>query len=242
MNVPAPYLAQKKKMKIKELSSEERPREKLLAHGPAALSTIELLAIILRTGTRTDNVLDLSRKLISSTDGSITGLSQLTTAQLTAIPGIGPDKASGIAAALELGKRMFTESTGKSKTMIKDPRMVYRTMLPLMKGLQHEECWILYLNKAARLISKERMSSGGLSSTVLDIKMIIKRALDLHASALIIVHNHPSGSPLPGTEDLQRTKELKTAAEQFGLSLTDHVVICDDCFYSFADERAVNMI
>ena len=223
-------------MKIKELFRDERPRERLLKNGAKSLSNVELLAVLLHTGTREMNVLELARNLMESSEGEVGGLAAMSLDRLMHVNGMGPAKASTLAAAFELGRRCTQENKGARRKSIASPETVYRMMIPHMRHLDHEECWVIYLNRANHMICKEMMSSGGLESTVMDCKSIVRRALEKKASGVILTHNHPSGSPLPGTADINQTKMLKKALATCDISLLDHVVIAEDSYYSFADE------
>ena len=150
--------------------------------------------------------------------------------------GIGVDKAVTISAAFELGRR-FAAEKAQSPVQITSAGQIYGIMHPLLKGLDHEECWVFYLNRANRIIFKESLTTGGQSSTVMDSGIVIRKALEKKALGLILCHNHPSGSPIPGTADAKQTESLKKGAETFGISLLDHVIIGDNCYYSFADEE-----
>lgn len=226
-------------MKIKELYKDERPRERLLKNGAESLSNVELLAILLRTGTRKMNVIDLGRTLLDISGGKVGGIAAVSIDKLHHMEGIGPAKAATLAAAFELGKRCAEENTQGSRKNISSPMSVYRMMIPHMKTLDHEECWVLFLNRANHLIGKEMMSSGGLESTLIDCKTIIRKALEKKASGIILVHNHPSGNSLPGTADINQTRLLKKGLDTCDISLLDHVVIADNSYYSFADEEQV---
>lgn len=223
-------------MKIKELGTDERPMEKLLTKGAATLSNCELLGLILRSGTKSINAMDLGRLLLSGSEDSLTRLSSLSVEKLIQTPGIGQMKAATIVAAFELGRRFMSERHGE-KEAVTGPEQIFKVMIPLLKGLTHEEFWVVFLNRANYILGKEQLSSGGLSSTVIDNRMIVLRAMEKKASGLVIVHNHPSGNPKPGTADLKQTERLKKALEPLDLSLLDHIIICDDCYFSFADER-----
>ena len=228
-------------MKIKDLCMDERPREKMMEKGAGSLSNAELLAILLRTGTGERNAVDLARELLKGCDGRLNGISALSIDRLCENKGIGPGKAVTLAAAFELGRRCALEPIIDSKVSISSPKAVFRIMLPLLRNLDHEECWVLFLNRANYMISKERISSGGLDSTTLDSRTITRKALEKMASGLIIVHNHPSGSPIPGNADIQATRQLDMALKTCGISLIDHVVIAEDSYYSFADEETVSI-
>lgn len=223
-------------MKIKELCAEERPREKMLAKGADALSNAELLAILIGSGTRKENVLEVANRLLAGSEGRLSGIAGMNSERMRLVDGIGPNKYATIAAAFELGRRCCLEDPGIEKVPVTSGEMVYRLMLPRMKGLDHEECWIIYLNRANYIVGKEMLSLGGLNATVIDTKQIVKKALDKHASGMIMVHNHPSGNPRPGQNDVIRTRMLKKAADTFDISLLDHIIFCDDRFFSFADD------
>lgn len=226
-------------MKIKDLCEDERPREKMMERGAEALSNTELIAIILRTGTGKMNVIDVARELLKSAEGRLNCIAGMPLESLCRIDGIGPGKAVTIAAAFELGRRCAAEPVNPSRTTISSPKTVFRMMLPLLRGLDHEECWVLYLNRANYLISKERISSGGLDSTVLDCRTIARKSIEKKASGIILVHNHPSGSAVPGNADIQSTKQLDKALKTCDIALLDHIVIAEDSYYSFADEELV---
>ena len=223
-------------MKIKDLSLDDRPREKLLEKGPSALSNAELLAVLLRTGSGKFNVVETARLLLKSASDSLLSLSSMNYSELCRTCGVGPDKAAAVTAAFELGRRRERETSGTDKISITRPDMIYIMMLPLLRGLKHEECWVIFLNRANYVIGKERISYGGLDSTVIDVRHIVKKSLDLMASGIILVHNHPSGNPRPGVSDIRCTEMLKKAVDTFDISLVDHVIVSDDSYYSFSDE------
>ena len=224
-------------MKLKELNSDERPRERMIEKGASSLSNAELVAILLRTGTGRMNVVDVARELLKSAGNKLTAIMTMPQEKMCEIEGIGRSKAVTVAAAFELGRRCALESAVEHKDSITNPKAVYRIMIPELKSLDHEECWGLFLNRANYIIGREKLSSGGIDSTVIDTKTIARKALEKKATSMIIVHNHPSGNPTPGTSDIRETRRLKTALETLGISLTDHVIVSEDSFYSFADEQ-----
>lgn len=226
-------------MKLKEFCADDRPREKMLDKGASALSNAELLAIMLRTGTGELNVVDLARELLKKADGRINEVSSMTIEKLCAIKGIGPGKAVTISAAFELGRRAAAEQVIRNKRPVTAPSDVFRMMLPSLRGLDHEECWVLFLNRANYVIGKERMSVGGMESTIMDTKSILRRAIERKANGVILVHNHPSGNALPGQADIAQTRTLKSALSSCEIQLIDHVVVAEDSWYSFADEQLV---
>lgn len=226
-------------MRLKELCLDDRPREKMLEKGPGALSNAELLAIMIRTGTGKMNVVDVARTLLSSAEGRLNAIADMPMERLCSVSGIGRSKAVTIAAAFELGRRCSMELVVPDKVAVSSPKVVFRMMLPFLRGLDHEECWVMFLNRANYVLGKERMSVGGLESTVMDVKAILRRALERKASGVILVHNHPSGSAMPGQADIRQTAVLKKALQTCEIQLVDHVVVAEDSWYSFADERLV---
>ena len=224
-------------MKITEWTLAERPRERLAERGAESLGNAELLAILLRTGTREKNVVDIGHELLQMTEGSLTRLSVLDVRDLRAVGGIGPDKAVTLKAAFELGRRLVEEASSLENITITHPRMVYRLMIPRLKGLTHEECWVLYLNRANYVVHKERLSIGSTDATPVDQDTLLHHAIERRCRAVILIHNHPSGNPAPGKSDYQETGRLRGALGALGIDLMDHVIISDDRFYSFADEQ-----
>ena len=226
-------------MKIKELCAEERPREKMLARGVDALTNAELLAILLRTGTGGRNVVDVARELLKSCGERLGEMASLSVERLCQVHGIGPGKAVTIMAAFELGRRIASESGNEFALRLDSPSKVYKIMLPLMRDLDHEECWVLFLNKMNSLIAKEKVTFGGQDFTLFDKRVIIRRALEHKSASLILVHNHPSGNPYPSVEDINQTKDLHRALCSCGLQLLDHVIVAGASYYSFSDEQVV---
>lgn len=222
-------------MKLKELNIEERPRERLIAKGSSALGNAELLAILLRTGSGNKNVLEMSHELLAAA-GSLTELSAMSIDKMQAIGGIGRNKAATITAAFELGRRFAAEGSRSPCRAITNASQIFSIMFPVLKGIDHEECWILYLNRANHILYKEKVSIGGLSSTTIDTNSILRKAIEKKADGIILVHNHPSGNPQPGKADVVETERLKKAAETFSISMLDHVIISDSGYYSFADQ------
>lgn len=229
-------------MKIKDLCESERPREKLLAGGAGGLSNGELLAVLLRSGNRDSSAIDLAQQLLNAADGSLGNLFNMDSGRMCALPGIGEGKAATVLAALELGRRFMHEEAAARKTPIVTARRVFELMLPRMKGLRHEECWVLLLNDSCYLLKSLKLSSGGGRSTVIDARQVLRTALDHCASGIILVHNHPSGNPRPSEADKKQTAMLHKAAKACGLQLMDHVVVSDDCFFSFAEERVAGIV
>jgi len=220
---------------IKEWNEEERPREKMLLKGCNSLSSAELIAILIHSGSSDCTAVDTARDLLETSDNSLGNLSKMSCEQLTSIRGIGKAKAATLMAAVELGKRMAAERTGQPIT-INSSGSVARMMAPFLKDLDHEELWIIYLNKANKLIGKEMISRGGISSTIVDIRIIVKKCIEKMASSVILLHNHPSGSPRPGGMDYTQTKAVKEALSVVDIALADHIIIAGNKYFSFFDE------
>ena len=224
-------------MRIKELCADERPREKMFSRGAEALSNAELLAILIGSGTKKDNVLVVANKLLSAGGGRLSGIASMDSHEIMSMDGIGSGRYAAITAAFELGRRCCLEDPGLEKVPICDPAMVYKLMIPRMKGLDHEEFWVIFLTRANYVIQKEMISMGGLSATVVDPRTVVRKALEKRASGIVMVHNHPSGNPMPGKDDLEQTGAMRKAAGTFNISLLDHIIICDDRYFSFSNEK-----
>jgi len=223
-------------MRLKDWNAEERPREKLLARGAGALTNAELLAVFVGSGCGGRNAVDVAQELLSSAGGRLTELCRRSPRKLMAHKGIGEARAVAMAAALELGRRYLAEAAA-DRAVITGPGDVARMMAPLMKGLDHEECWVLYLNRANNVLDRERVTSGTADATLFDAKQILRSVIERQAKAVILVHNHPSGSPLPGEADIRATRQLQLALKTFDVYLFDHVIFSDGAYYSFQDER-----
>ncbi len=224
-------------MKLKDLCADERPREKMLSKGPAALSHAELLAVLLRSGTGEENVLDLARSLLSAAEGRLSVLSSFPLESFCAFKGIGPAKALTLQAALELGKRTLVELSTPEKRAVRDARDVYSLLIPVLSGLDHEECWAVFLNASGYLLGKELLTSGTLDRTMIDSRQVARRALEKRARSVILVHNHPSGNPAPGESDIRQTDIVRHALSTFDILLLDHVIVAEDSYYSFSEEK-----
>ena len=222
---------------IKKWAKEEMPRERFVSKGAESLSNAELLAIILRCGTREKNAIELAREILERSQDSLQQLRRFSLEEFSSIKGVGIGKALSIMAAFELSRRAETEVY--EGLQILSSSDAARVIAPLLRDLQHEECWVIYLNRANRVIAKERHSSGGVAATVMDAKLIVRRALAKLASGLIIIHNHPSGNRLPGSEDKQMTRRLSKAAEVCDLVLVDHLIVAGNTYYSFRDEGGI---
>lgn len=228
-------------MKIRDLCANERPREKMVERGASSLSNAELLAILLRTGTGKKNVLEVAQDLLKRADWRLDVLSAMSVDLLCETDGVGFGKAVSVAAAFELGRRWFSEQSDGIKHKIATPDDVFRMMYPLVRDLENEECWAIYLNNSNCCLGKERLSVGGVESTVLDTKILLRHACEKKASGVILVHNHPSGNAMPSVADINRTRSLRNALKACEMSLIDHVVVSSHNYYSFSDERLVDI-
>ncbi|PNW29308.1 RadC family protein [Formosa algae] len=221
---------------IKNWSQDDQPREKLLYKGQAALSDAELVAILIGSGNREESAVDLTKRILGSVDHNLRALGKLSIKQLMAFKGIGEAKAITIAAAMELGRRRGGEEAVK-QNKITSSASVFEIMQPILGELAHEEFWIIYLNNSNAILQKQQLSKGGITGTLVDVRLTLKMALELGATALILVHNHPSGTLKPSVADKQITQKLKTAASSLDIKVLDHVIITEHSYFSFADEN-----
>jgi len=226
-------------MIFKELSPEERPREKMKERGVGALSNAELLAVVLRSGTGGVSALELAQKLLSDAEGKLSALLGMSLERMCTHKGIGELKALSVVAALELGRRIGMEPTTPQNKPITKAEQAYRVMIPIMRNLDHEECWVLYLNRRNILSAKEMISSGDLESTIINDKFIIRKMIERKAESIILVHNHPSGDPTPSVADIHQTEKLRRSLSVVGFALLDHIIISSNRFFSFSEERTV---
>jgi len=223
-------------MTIKNWEDTDKPREKMMAQGKTALSNAELLAILLGSGSADESAVELSRRILASVNNSLTTLGKQSLQQLQAFKGIGQAKAITILAATEMGRRRAAE-TPELQPKIEVAHNVFALMQPLIGELPHEEFWVLYLNSTNRVIHKARLFSGGITHTTVDVRLLFKTALEQGAIALILVHNHPSGSTTPSKEDIELTQRVKTAGDMLDIKLLDHVIITEKEYLSLLDER-----
>jgi len=223
---------------IKNWSQDDQPREKLRDKGKLVLSDAELVAIIIGSGNREESAVDLAKRILASVDHNLNALGKLSLKQLIEFKGIGEAKAITIAAALELGRRRKLEDT-KQITKITSSRDVFQLMQPILGELPHEEFWILYLNNSNKVLKKNQLSKGGITGTLVDVRLVLKTALEVGAVSLILVHNHPSGTLNPSQADKDLTLKLKRAAEHLDMKVLDHLIITETNYFSFADENTL---
>lgn len=224
-----------KHLTIKSWAEDDRPREKLILKGRQALSDSELLAILLASGSREETAVQLAQRILQENKNSINELAKLQLNDLKKFKGVGEAKAVTIAAALEIGRRRTDESL-EEKIKISSSKHAYSILKSKLSDLPHEEFWVLYMNRSNSLIKKECISKGGISGTVVDIRLILKPAIECLASSIILAHNHPSGNLKASQEDINLTKKTKEAAKLMDISLQDHLIIGDQAYLSFADE------
>ena len=227
------------KLSVKDWSPEDQPREKLLSKGANALSNAELLAVILRSGTKCETVVELSQRILQSFGNDLNRLGKTSANHLISnFKGIGEAKAVGIIAALELGKRRKAEDIHNRKKIICSLD-IYNYFYPFLCDLPYEEFWALFLNQSNRIIDKYKISQGGISETVVDGKLIYKEAITRLTSFVVLCHNHPSGNQNPSPQDYSVTQRIRKGLEALEIHLVDHVILTDGNYYSFADEGRI---
>ena len=225
-------------LKITDWAAGDRPREKLIEKGTSSLSDAELLGILISSGTKDKSAVDLGRELLCMANNNLNNLAKLSVSDLRKIHGIGPARAVTIAAALELGRRRkFAEA--EDTVQIKASKDVADIFQPILSDLSHEEFWILYLNRSNKVISRMKLSQGGVSGTVTDVRIVMKKAVELLASGIILCHNHPSGNLNPSDADSKITQKIKEAGSLMDIQLLDHLIISDKDYYSFADNGLI---
>ncbi|RPG29138.1 JAB domain-containing protein [Flagellimonas sp.] len=220
---------------IKNWADDDRPREKLVQKGSFVLSDAELIAILIGSGSRNESAVELSKRILASVNHNLNELGNLSVNQLMRFKGIGEAKAVTIAAALEMGRRRRMEDTTKI-TKIKSSHDAFELLYPLIGELQHEEFWIVYLNNSNKVVHKAQLSKGGITGTLVDVRLVLKQALELGAVGIILAHNHPSGTLRPSTADKQITQKLKVASEALDIKILDHLILARHQYLSFADK------
>ena len=222
---------------IRSWAEDDRPREKLLLKGRAALSDAELIAILIGSGSADETAVGLSKRILSSLENKLSQLAKLSVRDLTQFKGIGEAKAISIIAALELGRRRKNTEPDK-RVKITDSQTAFEVVYSNLGDLNHEEFWVIFLNRANEVLGKENISKGGVSGTVVDPKVVFKQAVQFPASAIILAHNHPSGNLEPSSADHQLTKKLKEAGKALDIPVLDHLIIGERDYFSFVDESA----
>lgn len=223
---------------ITSWAEEDRPREKMLLKGRQALTDAELIAILIGSGTVGESAVTLAQRILASVESNLQDLGKRSLTDLQQFKGVGEAKAITIAAALELGRRRQLSDL-RERPRIASSRDAFNVIAPLITDLYHEEFWLLLLNRNHEVIASKQLSTGGSSGTVVDIKLVLKTALEARATAFIALHNHPSGSLKPSQEDIILTKKLHQSGQLLDLPLLDHLIVSERGYYSFADEGAL---
>ncbi len=226
---------QNKKISIKDLSEDDRPREKLIIKGRRALTDAELLAILIGSGNRTESAVQLCQRILIELKNDLNKLGKIEVNELVKYKGIGEAKAISIIAALELGRRRKDEAP-EILEPISSSKAAYNYFISHMQDLAHEEFWVLLLNRANKPIDIRMVASGGVSATIVDVKIILKLGIEKLASSIIIAHNHPSGNLTPSDSDKEITHKIKNACKLIEMPLLDHLIVTDKSFFSFSDE------
>jgi DNA repair protein RadC len=220
---------------ITNWSEDDKPREKLMLKGKSVLSDAELIAILIGSGSRNESAVDLSKRILASVDHNLNALGKLSIAQLMNFKGIGEAKAISIIAAMELGRRRRNEDVIEL-TKITSSKTVFDLMQPIIGELPHEEFWVLFLNNSNKILFKAQLSKGGMTGTMVDVRIVFKLALEQNATSIILIHNHPSGKLQASDADIQITKKIKGVGLQLDIPVLDHIIITETGYYSFVDE------
>lgn len=226
---------QARPLPIKAWAEGDRPREKMLAKGRDALSDAELLAILIGSGVRNETAVDLGKRILDSVEGDWNRLGMLSLRELMRFKGIGQARAIAIAAALEIGRR-HKNAHSMYKPQIKSSNDAFELLRPVLSDLDHEQFFVMYLNRGNKVIDLIKLSQGGVTGTVADAKLIFKGALERLAVSIIVAHNHPSGTLRPSDADIKLTRNLQEGAKLLDMSLADHIIVAERSYYSFADE------
>jgi DNA repair protein RadC len=220
---------------IKNWAEDDQPREKMLANGSASLSKSELLAILINHGTRSRSAIELAKDLLLACNSNLHQLAKMTLADIQKIKGIGPAKAVTIKAAIELGIRKEADRISFRKTIIRNSEDIVGFLQPIMQDAPTECCIAIFLNQGQRVIDTSIFSVGGLTGTVVDVRTIGRRAIELGATGVVVSHNHPSGNTKPSKADIKLTENLKKGLSTIEINLLDHIIISDEGYHSFAD-------
>lgn len=224
-----------KSFSIKNWALEDRPREKMMNKGCKSLSNAELIAIIISSGNRKQSALEVAKILLSNNQNDLNELAKRSIVDLIKTPGIGSAKSISIIAALELGRRQKSFPS-KQKLKITSSSDAFERLIPYVENLNHEEFWVIYLNQSNKILEIKNISSGGITGTVFDVRLVFKDALLLESTNIILCHNHPSGNLTPSEADKNLTKKTKDAGKLMNIAVLDHLIIADQTYYSFADE------
>lgn len=224
---------------IKNWAKADRPREKMLLKGRQALSDAELVAILIGSGNREDSAVELSKKMLNRFNNDLNELAKCSISQLQQFKGIGEAKAISIAAALEIGRRRQAAGVTERQA-INFPSDAFELLNPIIGDLPYEELWVIFLNQNKKILTKTCLSSGGLSSTIIDVRLIMKKAIEVLASAIIVVHNHPSGQLAASEADIKNTKKIIAACKILDIHFSDHLIIANQQYFSFMEQGYLN--
>jgi len=224
-----------KSLSIKNWALEDRPREKMQYKGSKSLSSAELLAIIIGSGNRNQSAVEVAKMLLADSQGDLNELAKKSIRDLMKTPGIGSAKAISIIAALELGSRQQSFPS-KQKLKITSSMDAYERLQAYVENLNHEEFWVVYLNRGNKILEVKNVSSGGITGTVFDMRLVFKDAILLESTNIILCHNHPSGNLTPSESDKDLTYKTREAGKLMSIEVLDHLIIADKGYYSFADE------
>ncbi|MEY2905155.1 MAG: hypothetical protein RJA52_1171 [Bacteroidota bacterium] len=223
---------------IRHWAEDDRPREKFLQKGRHNLSNAELLAILLSSGSKDESAVDLARRILYTVNENLLELGKMTVGQLTQFKGIGAVKAITILAAIELGRRRLEIVPG-IKEQILSSKKAYELMRSKLEDIPHEEFWVFFLNRSNYILQKVKISSGGLSATIVDPKIIFRKAIEANASGIVLYHNHPSGNLDPSPADIDLTNKMVSGAKHFDINIIDHIIISEKGYYSFSDQGKI---
>ena len=229
---------ERRSISIKNWKEDDRPREKLLAKGKNSLSDAELIAILIASGNKDESAVDLAKRILAFTTNNLNQLGKLSVNDLTQFKGIGEAKAITIITALELGRRRRLEEALEIPK-ITSSKAAFEIMQPILGELNHEEFWVLYLNNSNKIIHKDQLSTGGITGTLVDVRILFKKALELSSVAIILCHNHPSGSLKPSNSDIELTKKIQEAGKSLDIKILDHILITEKAYFSFADSNLI---
>ena len=227
-----------RRLRIKELAKDDRPREKALQKGVASLSDAELIAILLRSGSTEETAVQLAQQILKQVSNNLNTLGKLSFKELMVHKGVGETKALTIAAAMELGRRKGIAEPEK-RDSIRSSHDAFLIFYPLLCDLPHEELWIALTNNASKVIEKVRISKGGIGETTADLRFIMKEAINTVCHGIVLCHNHPSGNLQPSPQDDMLTARVAQVAQLMNIQLLDHIIVSDKNYYSFADEGRI---
>lgn len=227
-----------KNIPITSWNDSDKPREKMMLKGKAALTDAELIAILMGSGNTKETAVDLAKRILADNHNNLLELSKKSIANLMEYSGIGEAKAISIIAALELGQRRRQADVMQRKKVTSSGD-VFNYLSLYLSDLSHEEFWVLLLNRANDILTHKQISEGGATATVVDVKKIARLAIENHAVGIILAHNHPSGNTQPSEQDRALTKKIKAALELFDITVLDHLIVCSSKYYSFADEGGI---